>query len=613
MQNYQAPQAPTSPSPKDMLLHALSMVTRPGSMALDMARDTRKAQEESLKNFGKGDKLNDLDFISNFITPVGMAGTTAKAFNSVARNPGSKDFLDNLYSRLVAAITSGPNKGQGQQWLKHLEKGAAKGEVDHTGLTDFLTANKDRVFTKDEIYELSQKNPVRLKETVYENGGGMYGSFWPLNPEGIKANPTTYREIVLQGNLPFDERLAGKSEEARRAAIEALSRNKAETESLSNLRDQANDTGSLHVYDIDKLNTEIQELIARRPALWADFDKARPLSERAKHFESDVTNQIGHLRTMLGERKGKISQILGEFQSDAHQDARKLGRLGKAGEKLPSEVERLYERFKKVDDELAAHTKAINAGDPNVTTEKDYQLRKKWSEAEAAWKDYSQGKGGVLPLPFQGDKEWAELLLKRALFEAAQNNADEIIIPSGQALTDAVGMPIGGQKMYNKDGPNQLMEYIKKQLGVEVQPEQIMKTKYAPLPSYSGELYSVNGNASTPGATNPRGPIPLGYDDTLRDLNGWGSIHSPTLTTVQRMKDKEPDPVWNALLADLTAIAPPPTTELGGTAIPFPAEARDKVLSDGQRLWSALGLAGIPTLDAMTQPKKKEKKKEKKK
>jgi len=544
----EVPKATPPPPPDNILAKIIAAMIftssqNVGNAAARVMRSAGDAQKESWKKFlSNPNAANSVDIAGDLVMP--MAGSL-KAFNSVARNPRSADFLDNLYSRLSAAVTSGPPKGQGQQWLRHLEKGAAKGEIDHTGLKDFLERNLGRVISKDEIFNVASKNPVKLGEEIYEFPGTGYASHWPNLPDNLKTDPGTYKEIVLSSNLP---------------------------EGSNN---------SLRV---------------------------RPLEQPGQHF--DPTNQVGHLRTRLGERDGKKSLVLGEVQSDTHQNARTEGRLSKSGEKLPSEVERLYQRFKKVDAELAAHKKAINAGDPNVTTEGDYQLRKKWSEAEAVWKDYSQGRGGVLPLPFQSDKEWPELLLKRALFEAAKNNADEVFIPSGNSISEAVGMPAGGQKFYDKDLPNQMLEYVKKQLGVQVTPEALQKASGG-APTLRKIYETLNPRMVGPNQwaiPDLPGPLPERYEEFLvyAPVNNvqaspeaidevakafsliaskFGGSNLPGISGMSGVNA-------NAFRADagllMDRLRTPVTTVPDGTAIPLPPEARDKILTDGQRLWAAL-------------------------
>lgn len=617
--------------PKDMLLKGLAMATQPGSMALDMAREMRKGQEESAKKFGKGDGLNDLDFISNFVTPIGMAGTIGKAFNSVARNPGSANFLDNLYSRVSAAITAGPAKAQGQQWLKHLEKGAAKGEIDHTGLLEFLTNNKDRVFGKNEIHQFSQVNPVRLKEEVFgaADGSGSYAMYWPELPKDVFGDPKTYKEVILQGNLPYSVEGRAK-QEAMQPLVDKVKKLKEDISANFLAHDRAVNAGE----SPRPLDEEYKFLQKELQSAQYELDKARPLEQPGKHFDGDFTNQIGHLRTMLGERNGKVSQILGEFQSDTHQGARTEGRLGKAGERLDAEELRLLERSKKAQQEFAAYNRL--QGTPEFNTSKSYELSKKAVQASDAWQSYRANQSGILPLPFQGDKEWLELLFKRAIHEAAQNNAEEIIIPSGKALSDAVGMPVGGQKMYDKDGPNQLADYLKKQLGVEVTPEFLQKT-VGGLPKFNKILGIVDPQKVGPNqwaTPDLPGPLPRGYATFLEEvapISGRAtpqSIDKAADEAAARLQEyltkhdvhmfgtdeKVVNPVVvNTFKSDAKRLAEmfstPITSIPDGAAIPFPQEARDKVLNDGQRMWAGLGLGGIGLNEMFGSPKKKEKKK----
>jgi hypothetical protein len=343
--------------------------------------------------------------------------------------------------------------------------------------------------------------------------------------------------------------------------------------------------------------------------LQKEFNKLSRITEQAPaHF--DEPNQVGWIRTLLGNRAGKISQLFGEGQADVHQRARTQGRLGKAGETLFLESERLFQRFLKAKQDLENYRKL--QGTPEFTTDVDFELTRKLADAEDFYKMYSGDGKGMLPLPFMGDKEWGELLLKRGLFEAAQNNADEMLFPSGQAVHDAIGTPLeAAKKMYEKDFPNQLVEYLRKNLGIQTKAEPVMKAPtgnevLAPLKYFQRIL------PGTP-TSNKFGPVPRDFDmHGSKILDGlspqqYNGLPGPAPNNlIETLQNYIPDLSAHHAIPQVSADAAKVDLDLirqnlpfagtfSGTSVPIPKEAYSKIMSDGQRLWALLAAAGIPT------------------
>jgi len=347
------------------------------------------------------------------------------------------------------------------------------------------------------------------------------------------------------------------------------------------------------------------------------------LKQNPKHF-SGIPNQVAWLRSAMGELDGQKVLAFGEGQSDPHQLARVFGYLSPDGTALPEEAARLKSRLDKAQENLDALEKLPK---DKITTELDYNLRKAFLKADDADHMYgqyvgqSEGSGGVLPLPFQKDSEWSELLLKRALHEVSQKDLEGIVFPTGRAVSQAVGMPEGGRKFYDKELPNQLMEYLKKQFGVETAPQQIMSDVPATIRDVSNLLDPMMVGPRQYAVPDLPGPLPEGYEMDFRNiLNALGTDPMESQPTsildqlgrsgvgriVNILNSENPvsnvglDTFMNDYKIAAQNLYKPPQSF--GTFIPVPEEARQKILTDGQRLWAAFLAAGLPSL--LSQQKK---------
>jgi len=542
----------------------------------------------------------------------------------VGGNAAVKPFLETLYSRLQKALVMGPGKAPGKQWKSFLEKSAPKGELDHTGLKDYLEANPDQVIPKYVLQKLYNEHPVRLQEHIYDANTTPYDGLVPKFDRSFTPDKSTIQERVITGEPPrvFEDEAAvnfRKHYKELNARIYELGSQMSDAILLPQ-----GDPARRAVFDnYHEATKQLNALRASEPDWLAKIREPKKLEQYPSHFNEK--NQVGWSSSIMGERNGKPALGIYEIQSDTHQKARNHGTLSKLGEPLPEEVQRLTNRLKNLADAQVAYKQL--EGTPGYSAYTYHDMDYDIDDARRALESYQKGLDGVVPLPFQGDKEWPELFLKQALHRAATEGAEEIIFPSGRAVSKAVGLPKEGRKVYDKDLPNQLVEYLKKQLGTEVQPESLISSPRNPilddlLAEHKFKQFmtgSINGSII--------GPQPRFIGDARRIVtnhmlsNDRHMEASPEhiIAALERAKKENadynnmypysqeifPDEVQlEALRQDLTQFIPRLTKpgKPSGTAIPFPKEARDKVL-EGQRLWSLLGL---PAASQFLPPKKKD-------
>lgn len=569
------PQEP--PPPESILSQIINAINAPsrkvGESAAKMMREMGTAQKDAWKKFLSNPTAeNSVDIAGDLIVPMALS-TKASQF--------ADTFTDNLYSRLNSSIMSGPVKATGKRWLDHFMKGTNKGEVDFSGLKQMLEQAPDRVFTKEEITNQYFKNPLLL--TIDEYPTKDYRSWWPRTP-GVGVDLDTYKMNNITSGAPWtkdtEQKLAMLNQEIERRS--QASTNAATPEDAA--------------YWQNALRRAIGEY---------NYTTTQPdLAYSTTH--SPVPNTIVHTRLAQGEHQGRPITVLGEIQSDVHQPRSKipsyLDRDGKPKPEITAALEE--ERNRALGDLLRFRESGQNS------TELEYQLSEKFNDADHTWRSYKQGIFTPPDLPFKEMSDWAELGLKNALFHAAKAGSEGIVIPTGKAVSAAVGMPEGGQIFYDKDLPNKLIKYLKNQLGVEVPMERLAQSAtdkqiYGMVkPKFAGSYAAPKQNAF--------GPIPPSFDMFLSNV-GYnvpdteyqipfnaatsGLMHLNNIAETYIKNNRYPQVMADALKTDLdlAAQAAPFISQPTGTFIPLPQEARDKILSDGQRLWALLAAAGIPT------------------
>jgi hypothetical protein len=634
-----------------MLLRALYGMTQPGAILLDGMREDAKRIKDLRNRQMRGEKLTENEETELALSvvdaqPMGLVGGTLSRVGAKAL-PEASDFIKSLFSRVEGAIVGGPGKAPGKQWLSYLQKAASKDELTHTGLADFLNENLDKTLGRWEVQKAYEQNPVRLNEVIFDANNTPYGTdAIPKFNSAFKVDPQTLQERVIQGELPKTS-LTRLRDEVKNKFTE-LSKN--ETQLQQEYLDAANLSmtspygtpeynkayeKSLELYDLYRTAGEARKNFElANPDIDMYMLKYQRAPVQSPHHFFGNDNQVGWGSSVMGEFDGKKALGVTEVQSDAHQAARNVGRLNELGKEIPSERVRLEGRLQDALNTYAEYSKL--RGTPGFETSEDYKLSKAVDAATSALKNYGVPYGGAsLPLPFGKDGDWQELFLKQILDRAAREGAENIVFPGGKAVSKAVGLPKEGRKVYDRDLPNQLMEYIKKQLGVEVQPQFLQQTSGG-LPRFNKMLRAADPIQVGPNqwaTPDLPGPLPKGYEEFFGTIPSRSGPATPEVIDeaansaveyINRMREN----LWsqpiaeNPLMANTfkmdarllsNLLADPIKFTPDGAVIPYPLEARDKVLSNGQRLWSALGLAGIPAADFMMQPKKKEKKKEKKK
>ena len=98
---------------------------------------------------------------------------------------GAVPIRGKMYSRLERAITNAPQaRATAAQWRGMLDKaqgGVSKGEREFTGINELLSADPNRIFTRDELFKHLEESGIRLEETTI---GGMEGEYAGKTTDG---------------------------------------------------------------------------------------------------------------------------------------------------------------------------------------------------------------------------------------------------------------------------------------------------------------------------------------------------------------------------------------------------------------------------------------------
>jgi hypothetical protein len=286
-----------------------------------------------------------------------------------------KRFPDNLYSRVDRNISSAPaEKMQGRQWLAHLRKGSAQGELEWTGLKSMLEAEPDRVFTRGEVKNHFDQNKVELEVT--ELGGGPKVDNSAIERRIQEINDELHRAgvYVYDRNGPPEIRrlqeemgeLHQKLEEQRAATPKTKFSQYAEPggenykEILIRLKDP---TEGVERRSAD-LTAEYRQLSEESGKIYSDpgapprmreiYEELKRLAgvvQNHKRFQSshwDQPNVLAHIRQ--NDRvtpDGKKVRHVEEIQSDWHQQGRNSGYRD-------PEAKRQYDEINKKMDALLA-------------------------------------------------------------------------------------------------------------------------------------------------------------------------------------------------------------------------------------------------------------------
>ena len=99
---------------------------------------------------------------------------------------------------MIALNTIKQNKATGAQWLAMLQKagGIKAGEDKWIGLSDFLTENKEKSLTREEIASFITENGIRLEEVVYADYSEGYNE---RIDEALEPYQEEFEELMAEG------------------------------------------------------------------------------------------------------------------------------------------------------------------------------------------------------------------------------------------------------------------------------------------------------------------------------------------------------------------------------------------------------------------------------
>jgi len=381
--------------------------------------------------------------------------------------PAPSRSLDPLgyYSKALEEAQNLPSQASPDQILATLRnKGVKPGEIEATGLAEALMGKPS--VSRDDVVRHLTENRVGLNEVRY-GGNSLDGptkwSTYSLDP----SNPT-YRETVL--HLPR----RGEKLDKRRMEIEAIGRD-ATPEQRQEWADIMN-----------RLRPDNRDVEGAQPFRgMPDFQSG--------HFPE--SNIVGHLMTSVNKHEGKPVYTIDQIQSDWGQKLRNGGVRDEA--KIASLRERIEPAKKAYEDVTMAHEakgRALLESLPPAeygrastdgglfTATKDRSLPEETRKAASQWltDQYNLKRGDEAeklrlltaelrtaeaathghPLVNTTD-QWTNTVLRRAIQQAMEANAEKIAIPSGSTvLSYNPGKERGMKAFYDDIVPKNLAKIL---------------------------------------------------------------------------------------------------------------------------------------------------------
>ena len=293
----------------------------------------------------------------------------------------SKIEVPTFYSPIAKAIdNSKQNKAPGSQWLAMIKKqpGIKQAEMDWLGLEEFLADKKS--VTKEELQEFIAQNSVEIEETE-------------LDPLAISSFKSRHETWVLPGGQNYREMLF------------QMPPTPMSFEEFQSASERAG------VKDKEVLKQRYQEYLGD-----IGKDYSRTDSYKTSHF--DQPNIFAHTR--VNDRvtpDGKKVLFIEEIQSDWTKEARAKG-------VIPKNYDKLNNRRKELEDKgLLLKKEGKEASDSD---------KQEWTDIMNKIRPEKMGRTPDMPF----FKNWQEVVLKRMLRYAADNNYDEVSWITGEQTAD---------------------------------------------------------------------------------------------------------------------------------------------------------------------------------
>lgn len=402
-------------------------------------------------------------------------------------------FVGQLYSRVGRAIESFPQgKAQGRQWAAHLKKGTAQGERAWTGIDQFLEANADRALTRDEVMAHFNQNRLKLTETVVDHPSQQqFGDY------DVPGESTNYKEVTLRldrrnpdgspatdgytvnhwpgqqdvvAHLRFDTRelpdgtttifVREMQSDAHQAARKAKKRGERPYRPRAEIAEQTAakaaraaavaparaefEAASAAYHTELKASTErlAQETLERwrakgRALAQHDEENARRMARASLESEdmetpelaAAIARQVRANNALLDAERAQGDPIRALTQESAAREGEYHAAVERAAQRIKEELPNR--------DIYTARRKAYD--DPEAKA-----AEKRWhdaaEEARRARETDPATSTTVPDMPYKNTPEWTELILKRAIHEAAEQGVDRVTFVTGQQAADMFGL-----------------------------------------------------------------------------------------------------------------------------------------------------------------------------
>lgn len=371
----------------------------------------------------------------------------------VEHDPFAASNAPTFYSALEKAVDANPqSKMSGEQWLGTIRnsKGVKPEELEYSGLEGFLADKK--AMTKNEVQDFIKNNKIELGESVKgktelvvkpnPEEPHILEVYHPNDPDGLHEG--MYGEIINKdGKFTVNVPEIPKKSFATQAEAEKFISDNSNLGSTTKFHQYQLPGGENYREVLMTLPDKRAEYGMQRDKIFADYDAGKMTRREMEKsiidlenklnvnniFKSshwDEPNVVAHMRMNDRTIDGKKSLHLEELQSDWHQKGRDTGYKLTPEQRAKADA---------IDEKLLAHPEAERImGNPDLNAALKEAVDKKIiTQAEAtAYEKVAKNENATVPdAPFK--KNWHDLLLKRALREAAEKGYDRLSWTPGEA------------------------------------------------------------------------------------------------------------------------------------------------------------------------------------
>ena len=318
---------------------------------------------------------------------VGVPAKAFGKFGAVSRLEGAVAHTG--AKRLAGSYTA---KLPAVQWAKILEGSAKSGEMEWTGLRQFLADKGETSVHMDDINGFLEQNGLELSETVTKGGRSREDSIDD--------------DMLDYSNEAMDERIAAYEQEPH------------PTSGLTYPDKELITPGGT---DYEEIRISLGAIPERLEGM--ESHKSRHWSDGDGLAEQDV---LVHLRVHSNEIDGVNATVIDELQSDLHQDGRRQGYRTTAvdpsiGDEAIEESAELLRKSKYDNPTQAQRIEHHRAQESHYALIK---RRKVWMR---------NNRGGVRDSPYKDTSEWSLLGIKRAIDRAVAAGQSRIAVIGGEA------------------------------------------------------------------------------------------------------------------------------------------------------------------------------------